>query len=55
MDGDKDKEQHYSEGEAQRRFETALRGAFATPPTPMKEIPRKRPKEKRKPKTKASA
>jgi hypothetical protein len=45
----------YNEKEADQRFEAALRGAFATAPKPMKEIPRKRPKQKRKPKAKASA
>jgi hypothetical protein len=39
----------YSEADAARRFEAALRGAFATLPKPMKEIPRKRSKIKRKP------
>lgn len=42
----------YSEEEAQRRFDAALRGAFSTPPKPMKDIPRKRPKTKRKPRAK---
>jgi hypothetical protein len=45
----------YSKEEIARRFEATLRGAFSTPPKPMKDIPRKRPKTKRKPKTKASA
>jgi hypothetical protein len=50
------RDEQYSEQEAQRRFETAIRAAFVTPPKPMKDIPRKRPKTKRKPhKTKASA
>jgi hypothetical protein len=44
----------YSKDEAAQRFEAALRGAFATPPKPMKDIQRKRPKQKRKPKAKAS-
>jgi hypothetical protein len=43
--------EHYSKQEATRRFEAALRGAFTTPPKPMKDIPRKRPKQKRKPKS----
>lgn len=30
----------YGPGEAKRRFEAALRGAFSTPPKPMKGIPR---------------
>jgi hypothetical protein len=49
------KNNQYSNEEAQRRFEAALRGAFSTSPKPMKDIPRKRPKQKRKPKSKASA
>jgi hypothetical protein len=40
--------EQYSDKEAQRRFDAALRGAFATPPKPMKDIPRKRPKVRRK-------
>jgi hypothetical protein len=44
----------YSEQEASRRFEAALRGAFSTSPKPMKDIPRRRLKQKRKPKAKAS-
>jgi hypothetical protein len=51
----KKREDQYSGVEAQQRFEAALRGAFSTPPKPMKEIPRKRPKIKRKPNAKASA
>jgi hypothetical protein len=50
----KDTEQ-YSNKEASRRFEAALRGAFNTPPKPMKEISRTRPKAKRKPRKKATA
>jgi hypothetical protein len=42
----------FSEQESQQRFEAALRGAFATPPKPMKDIPRKRQKAKRKPRAK---
>ena len=42
----------YGDAEAQRRFEAALKGAFATPPKPMKEIPRKRPRAKREPRAK---
>jgi hypothetical protein len=42
----------YDESESQHRFEAALRGAFATPPKPMKEIPRKRAKISRKPRAK---
>jgi hypothetical protein len=33
------KSEQYSEKEAQSRFDAALRGAFATPPQPMKDIP----------------
>ena len=44
----------FSKEETQRRLDAALRGAFNTPPRPMKDIPRKRPKQKRKPKAKAS-
>jgi hypothetical protein len=46
------KRDEYTAEEAQHRFDAALRGAFATPPKPMKEIPRKRPKTKRKPRAK---
>jgi hypothetical protein len=35
-------DEQYSRDEAQRRFDDALRGAFKTPPTPMKDIPKKR-------------
>jgi hypothetical protein len=35
----------FSKREAKQRLETALRGAFKTPPTPMKDIPPKRLKE----------
>jgi hypothetical protein len=45
----------YTEEEITKRFETALRGAFSTPPTPMKDLPRKRPKMKKKPRKKATA
>ena len=47
--------EHYNEREATQRFEAALRGAFNTPPKPMREIPRTRPKPKRKPRKKATA
>lgn len=49
------KDNQYNKDEAQRRFEAALRGAFITPPKPMKDIPRKRRAQKRKPKVKSSA
>jgi hypothetical protein len=35
-------EDQYNDQEAKRRFEAAVRGAFSTPPKPMKDIPRKR-------------
>jgi hypothetical protein len=38
-------DERYSEAEAQQRFETALRAALNTPPKPMKDIPKKRPKK----------
>ena len=36
------KNEEYNIEEAGRRFDAALRGAFATPPKPMKDIPRQR-------------
>jgi hypothetical protein len=45
----------YPESEANARFEAALKGAFSASPKPMKNIPRKRPKRKREPKSKAPA
>jgi hypothetical protein len=47
--------EHFGAAEIQERFDSALRGAFVTPPKPMKDIPRKRPKQLRKRKPKASA
>lgn len=44
---------NYPADEANKRFEAALRGAFATPAKPMKDIPRKRLKAKRKPRKSA--
>jgi hypothetical protein len=44
---DSKSDEHHSKKETQRRFEAALRGAFATPPKPMKDIPPKRPKAQR--------
>jgi hypothetical protein len=35
--------QKFSKREARQRLEAALKGAFKTPPTPMKDIPSKRP------------
>jgi hypothetical protein len=52
---DSKKSDEYSEQEAQRRFTAALRGAFGTKPTALKDVPRKRPKAKRKRQTKTSA
>jgi hypothetical protein len=40
--------ERYPTEEANKRFEAAVRGAFSTPPTPMKDLPRKRPEIKRK-------
>ena len=45
----------YSKQETNKRFEAALRGAFNTPPKPMKDIPRSRSKAKRKPRKKSTA
>jgi len=42
----------YSEQEAKKRYEAALRGAFDTPAKPMKEISPKRRPEKSAPKKK---
>jgi len=48
MDAKRDNK--FSEREAKQRLDAALRGAFKTPPTPMKDIPSKRPKaQSRKP------
>jgi hypothetical protein len=44
----KTRNDQYGDQEAQRRFEAALKGAFKTPATPMKDIPPKRPKTQRK-------
>jgi hypothetical protein len=38
------KTQSFSPKETQARFEAALRGAFATPPQPLKSMTPKRPK-----------
>jgi hypothetical protein len=43
----------YSEPETQRRLDAILRGVFSGSPKPMKDIPRKRPKTKRKTRKKA--
>lgn len=42
------KGESYTEQETRRRFESALRGAFKTPPVAMKDIPPKRAKAQRK-------
>jgi len=47
--------ENFSEVEAAQRFDAALRGAFSTPPTAMKDLPRKRPKIRRKPSVKSKA
>ena len=39
--------EHFSEKEAQRRFEQALRGSREVGPTPMKDVPPKRAKKQR--------
>lgn len=49
MGGKAEGEQYDSE-EAQRRFEKLVRTALNTPPKPMKDMPRKRPAAKAKPK-----
>lgn len=43
MTAPKDKDQ-YSEKEAQRRFEAALRGGLKTSPKPLKDVAKKREK-----------
>jgi hypothetical protein len=43
-DKDASKPKEYTEEEAKRRYEQALKGAFKTPPQQMKEVPSKRPK-----------
>jgi hypothetical protein len=43
---DAKRDEKFSKQEAKERLETALRGAFKTPPTPMKSLPRKRAKRK---------
>jgi hypothetical protein len=45
----------YPPKEAQARFEAALRGALSTPPTPLKDLPRKRPKKRKQRKAKSDA
>jgi hypothetical protein len=47
----KRKAENYTEAETERRFNAALRGAFETPPKPMKEIPRKRARKSRRKRT----
>lgn len=41
-------DEQFSEEEAKRRFEAALRGARAVGPLPMKEVPPKRPRKRNK-------
>ena len=44
------KTEQYSDEEAQRRFEAALRGAFKAPPMPVEKTPAKpKAQQKRKP------
>jgi hypothetical protein len=38
----KDPRDQYSDKEAKKRFESALRGAFKTQPKPLKDVPKKR-------------
>lgn len=49
------REDCYSDQEAQRRFEELLRAALTTPPKQKKDIPRKRPYRPRKGKAAGSA
>jgi len=52
----KQSQDQFDKKETARRLESILRGAFSGSPKPMKDIPRKRAKIKRKPrKPKASA
>jgi hypothetical protein len=46
---DSKRDDKFSEAEAQRRYEQALKGAFKTPPQAMKDVPSKRPKPTKKP------
>jgi hypothetical protein len=39
-----EKDEQYSEQEAQQRFQAALKGALNTPPKPLKSMTRKRPR-----------
>jgi hypothetical protein len=41
-------QERYSEEQAGRRFEATLRAALTTPPKHLKDVPRRRPKTKRK-------
>jgi hypothetical protein len=45
---DAKRDEKFSKAETQKRFESALQGAFKTPPTPMNSLPRKRAKRKAK-------
>lgn len=45
----KEKNDHFSEKEAQERFDAALRGALKTPHEPLKEKPKLREQAKKKP------
>jgi hypothetical protein len=46
---DAKRDDQFSKREAKQRLEAALKGAFKTPPTPMKDIPPKRPSAQRDP------
>jgi hypothetical protein len=45
---DAKRDEQFSKREAKQRLEAALKGAFKTPPTPMKDIPSKRPRAQEK-------
>jgi hypothetical protein len=46
------KDDQYSKAEADRRFNAALKAALNTPPTHLKDVPKKRPSAQRKRKVK---
>jgi hypothetical protein len=52
--GAKQPDDQYTEEEAQRRFLATVKAALNTPPKPLKELPRKRPKKQRPRKAKSS-
>jgi hypothetical protein len=49
----KQSEDQFDDKEAQARFEAALRGALKTPPTPLKEKPKKRETSKLAPRSRS--